>query len=132
MKTIRKNLLLFIFLMSIVSMNLLTASTNSTTSGADEIRLRGLTDDPRPRVPPAPSLEAYLDYDAITIYFLNDLGNISITITDEWGTVMHQSVEPSNEGITAVIDISGLEPGVYTITFTNFPGSYYRYGEFEV
>lgn len=130
MKTIQQNSVL-IFLLLIVSINSF-ATSNGATSSSDEIRLRGTIDNPGPpRVPPAPSLEAYLDFNVITVYFLNELGNVSITITDETGAVVHQSTEPSAYGTTALIDISGLDSGIYTITFRN-DGSFYRYGEFEL
>ena len=106
--------------------------TTSTPSASDKIILTGDAHNPGPpRVPAAPSLEAYLDLDVITICFLNDLGNVTITITDEWGAVVQQTIEPSACGATAVIDISGLEPGVYTITFTNSSGLYLQ-GEFQI
>ena len=99
----------------------------------NEIIITGSSGTPNgpPRVPAAPSLEAYLDLDVITVYFLNDLGNVTIAITDEWGAVVQQTIEPSACGNTAVIDISGLEPGVYTITFTNSSGLYLQ-GEFQI
>ena len=53
----------------------------------NEIIITGSSGTPNgpPRVPAAPSLEAYLDLDVITVYFLNDLGNATITITSETG-----------------------------------------------
>ena len=106
--------------------------TTSTPSASDKIILTGDAHNPGPpRVPAAPSLEAYLDLDVITICFLNDLGNVTIAITDEWGAVVQQTIEPSACGNTAVIDISGLESGSYTITFRN-EGSFHKCGEFEL
>ena len=100
---------------------------------ANEIIITGSSGTPNgpPRVPAASSLEAYLDLDVITVYFLNDLGNVTIAITDEWGAVVQQTIEPSACGNTAVIDISGLESGSYTITFRN-EGSFHKCGEFEL
>ena len=83
------------------------------------------------RAPAAPLIKVYQTGDLITVYFLNDLGNVTIAITDEWGAVVQQTIEPSACGATAVIDISGLEPGVYTITFTNSSGLYLQ-GEFQI
>ena len=99
----------------------------------NEIIITGSSSTPNgpPRAPSAPSLEAYLDLDVITVYFLNDLGNVTIAITDEWGAVVQQTIEPSACGATAVIDISGLESGSYTITFRN-EGSFHKCGEFEL
>ena len=106
--------------------------TTSTPSASDKIILTGDAHNPGPpRVPAAPSLEAYLDLDVITICFLNDLGNVTITITDEWGAVVQQTIEPSVNGAIAVLDISGLESGSYTITFRN-EGSFHKCGEFEL
>ena len=41
------------------------------------------------RVPAAPSVKVYQTGDLITVYFLNDLGNVTITITDVSGTVVY-------------------------------------------
>ena len=100
---------------------------------ANEIIITGSSGTPNgpPCVPAASSLEAYLDLDVITVYFLNDLGNVTIAITDEWGAVVQQTIEPSVNGAIAVLDISGLESGSYTITFRN-EGSFHKCGEFEL
>ena len=100
---------------------------------ANEIIITGSSGTPNgpPRTPAAPTVEAYLDLDVITICFLNDLGNVTITITDEWGAVVQQTIEPSVNGAIAVLDISGLESGSYTITFRN-EGSFHKCGEFEL
>ena len=99
----------------------------------NEIIITGSSGTPNghPRTPAAPTVEAYLDLDVITICFLNDLGNVTITITDEWGAVVQQTIEPSVNGAIAVLDISGLESGSYTITFRN-EGSFHKCGEFEL
>ena len=102
-------------------------------SGSNEIPISGKTETPKgpSRVPAAPVVEATQTGDLINLHFLNDVGNVTITITNELGTVVHQTIEPSACGATAVIDISGLEPGVYTITFTNSSGLYLQ-GEFQI
>ena len=41
------------------------------------------------RAPAAPSIKVYQTGDLITVYFLNDLGNVTITITDVSGTVVY-------------------------------------------
>ena len=99
----------------------------------NEIIITGSSGTPNgpPRTPAAPTVEAYLDLDVITICFLNDLGNVTITITDEWGAVVQQTIEPSVNGAIAVLDISGLESGSYTITFRN-EGSFHKCAEFEL
>lgn len=83
------------------------------------------------RVPAAPSVEAYLHLDAISICFLNDLGNVSITITSETGETVYQSTEASGYGVIALIDLHELERGNYTIHFSD-GRSFYRYGEFSI
>ena len=131
MKRHLKNTAAFTLFMLICSMYSFGYSL-SATSVSDKIILTGDTHDPgRPRVPAAPSLEAYLDFDAVTVYLLNDVGNVTITITNELGEVVHQTIEMSANGATAVIDISELEPGVYAITFTNSSGLYLQ-GEFQI
>ena len=106
--------------------------TTSTPSASDKIILTGDAHNPGPpRVPAAPSLEAYLDLDVITICFLNDLGNVTITITSETGETVYQNSVPTEYGICETIDLLDLPEGSYTITFTN-SGSSYLYGIFEI
>ena len=106
--------------------------TTSTPSASDKIILTGDAHNPGPpRVPAAPSLEAYLDLDVITICFLNDLGNVTITITSETGETVYQNSVPTEYGICETIDLLDLPEGSYTITFTN-SGSLYLYGIFEI
>ena len=99
----------------------------------NEIIITGSSGTPNgpPRVPAAPSLEAYLDLDVITVYFLNDLGNVAITITSETGETVYQNSVPTEYGICETIDLLDLPEGSYTITFTN-SGSLYLYGIFEI
>ncbi len=99
----------------------------------NEIIITGSSGTPNgpPRVPAAPSLEAYLDLDVITVYFLNDLGNATITITSETGETVYQNSGPTEYGICETIDLLDLPEGSYTITFTN-SGSLYLYGIFEI
>ena len=126
MKT-KKLLLLFAFIATMFT------SFSAGGTQANEIIITGSSGTPNgpPRTPAAPTVEAYLDLDVITICFLNDLGNVTITITDEWGAVVQQTIEPSVNGAIAVLDISGLESGSYTITFRN-EGSFHKCGEFEL
>ena len=81
------------------------------------------------RVLAAPSIKVYQTGDLITVYFLNDLGNVTITITDEAGAVVYLTTEPSGSGAVANIDLYDLESGSYTITFTN-TNTFFNYGEF--
>ena len=126
MKT-KKLLLLFAFIATMFT------AFPAEVAQTNEIIITGSSGTPNGplRAPAAPSLEAYLDLDVITICFLNDLGNVTITITDEWGAVVQQTIEPSVNGAIAVLDISGLESGSYTITFRN-EGSFHKCGEFEL
>ena len=126
MKT-KKLLLLIAFFASIFTV------FPAEVAQTNEIIITGSSGTPNgpPCVPAASSLEAYLDLDVITVYFLNDLGNVTIAITDEWGAVVQQTIEPSVNGAIAVLDISGLESGSYTITFRN-EGSFHKCGEFEL
>ena len=81
------------------------------------------------RVLAALSIKVYQTGDLITVYFLNDLGNVTITITDEAGTAVYLTTEPSGSGAVATIDLYGFESGSYTITFTNIE-TFFNYGEF--
>ena len=94
----------------------------------NEIIITGSSGTPNgpPRVPAASSLEAYLDLDVITVYFLNDLGNVTIAITSETGETVYQNSVPTEYGICETIDLLDLPEGSYTITFTN-SGSLYLY-----
>ena len=126
MKT-KKLLLLIAFFASIFSV------FPAEVAQANEIIITGSSGTPNgpPRVPSAPSLEAYLDLDVITVYFLNDLGNATITITSETGETVYQNSGPTEYGICETIDLLDLPEGSYTITFTN-SGSLYLYGIFEI
>ena len=81
------------------------------------------------RVLAAPSIKVYQTGDLITVYFLNDLGNVTITITDEAGTVVYLTTISSGSGAVTTIDLYGFESGSYTITFTN-TDTFFNYGEF--
>ena len=126
MKT-KKLLLLIAFFASIFSV------FPAEVAQTNEIIITGSSGTPNgpPRVPAAPSLEAYLDLDVITVYFLNDLGNATITITSETGETVYQNSGPTEYGICETIDLLDLPEGSYTITFTN-SGSLYLYGIFEI
>ena len=126
MKT-KKLLLLIAFFASIFTV------FPAEVAQTNEIIITGSSGTPNgpPRVPSAPSLEAYLDLDVITVYFLNDLGNATITITSETGETVYQNSGPTEYGICETIDLLDLPEGSYTITFTN-SGSLYLYGIFEI
>ena len=126
MKT-KKLLLLIAFFASIFTV------FPAEVAQTNEIIITGSSGTPNgpPRVPAAPSLEAYLDLDVITVYFLNDLGNVAITITSETGETVYQNSVPTEYGICETIDLLDLPEGSYTITFTN-SGSLYLYGIFEI
>ena len=126
MKT-KKLLLLIAFFASIFTV------FPAEVAQTNEIIITGSSGTPNgpPRVPAAPSLEAYLDLDVITVYFLNDLGNATITITSETGETVYQNSGPTEYGICETIDLLDLPEGSYTITFTN-SGSLYLYGIFEI
>ena len=126
MKT-KKLLLLIAFFASIFTV------FPAEVAQTNEIIITGSSGTPNgpPRVPAAQSLEAYIDLDVITVYFLNDLGNATITITSETGETVYQNSVPTEYGICETIDLLDLPEGSYTITFTN-SGSLYLYGIFEI
>jgi hypothetical protein len=62
---------------------------------------------------------------------LNELGNVTITITSETGEVVYQSTVPTGYGISEVIDTNEFSEGSYLITFTN-EGSLDLQGTFEL
>ncbi len=121
-----KLFLLILFLLAISAFTF-TAQSQQT----NEIPISGKTETSKgpSRAPAAPSIEAYQTGNLITVYFLNDLGNVNITITDEAGTVVYLTTISSGSGAVATIDLYGFESGSYTITFTNNTG-FYNYGEF--
>ena len=106
--------------------------TTSTPSGSDKIILTGNAHNPgSPRVPAAPSINAYLTGDFITINYLSDLGNVHIEVKDESESKVYQCTEPSGANNTSYIDLYYFESGLYTITITN-DGSLYLQGVFEL
>ena len=126
MKT-KKLLLLFAFIAT-----MFTAFSAGGTQ-ANEIIITGSSGTPNgpPRVPAAPSLEAYLDLDVITICFLNDLGNVTITITSETGETVYNHTVPTDYGVSETIDTYNLAEGSYFITITNADGMWLQ-GEFQI
>ena len=106
--------------------------TTSTPSASDKIILTGDAHNPGPpRVPAAPSLEAYLDLDVITVCFLNELGNVTITITSETGETVYNHTVPTDYGVSETIDTYNLAEGSYFITITNADGMWLQ-GEFQI
>ena len=126
MKT-KKLLLLFAFIAT-----MFTAFSAGGTQ-ANEIIITGSSGTPNgpPRVPAAPSLEAYLDLDVITICFLNDLGNVTITITSETGETVYNHTVPTDYGVSETVDTCNLAEGSYFITITNDSGMWLQ-GEFQI
>ena len=100
---------------------------------ANEIIITGSSGTPNgpPCVPAASSLEAYLDLDVITVYFLNDLGNVTITITSETGETVYNHTVPTDYGVSETIDTYNLAEGSYFITITNADGMWLQ-GEFQI
>ena len=100
---------------------------------ANEIIITGSSGTPNgpPRVPAAPSLEAYIDLDVITVYFLNDLGNATITITSETGETVYNHTVPTDYGVSETVDTCNLAEGSYFITITNDSGMWLQ-GEFQI
>lgn len=124
-----KSAKLFLLTLFLLAISALTFATQ--TEQTNEIPISGTTETPKgpSRAPAAPSIKAYQTGDLITVYFLNDLGNVTITITDEAGTVVYLTTESSGSGAVANIDLYDLESGSYTITFTN-TNTFFNYGEF--
>ena len=126
MKT-KKLLLLFAFIAT-----MFTAFSAGGTQ-ANEIIITGSSGTPNgpPRVPAAPSLEAYIDLDVITVYFLNDLGNVTITITSETGETVYNHTVPTDYGVSETVDTCNLAEGSYFITITTDSGMWLQ-GEFQI
>ena len=124
-----KSAKLFLLTLFLLAISALTFATQ--TEQTNEIPISGTTETPKgpSRAPATPSIKVYQTGDLITVYFLNDLGNVTITITDEAGTVVYLTTEPSGSGAVATIDLYGFESGSYTITFTN-TDTFFNYGEF--
>ena len=99
----------------------------------NEIIITGSSGTPNgpPCVPAASSLEAYLDLDVITVYFLNDLGNATITITSETGETVYNHTVPTDYGVSETVDTCNLAEGSYFITITNDSGMWLQ-GEFQI
>ena len=126
MKT-KKLLLLFAFIATMFT------AFPAEVAQTNEIIITGSSGTPNgpPRVPAGPSLEAYLDLDVITVYFLNDLGNVTITITSETGETVYNHTVPSDYGVSETIDTYNLAEGSYFITITNADGMWLQ-GEFQI
>lgn len=83
------------------------------------------------RVPAAPVVEVTQTDNHISIFFLNDVGNVTITITSETGETVYLHTAPTGYGVSEVIDTCDFSEGCYLITFTNATGLF-LYGEFQI
>ena len=121
--------LLFTLLMFILP----ALAYSEQASGTNEIPVSGKTEISKgpSRVPAAPAVEATQTGDLINIYFLNDLGNVTITIPSETRETVYQHTAPTGYGASELIDTSDFAEGSYLITFTNATGLF-LHGEFQI
>ncbi len=82
-------------------------------------------------MPAAPVVEVTQTGDLINLHFLNDLGNVAITITSETGETVYHHTTPTGYGASEVIDTFDFDGGGYLITFTNATGLFLQ-GEFQI
>jgi hypothetical protein len=63
-------------------------------------------------------IEAYLTDAGVVAYFNKALGDITVTITNEPGTTVYQTIVDSDTEDTLSISMSDLAAGTYTIKFS--------------
>ncbi|MDR2146106.1 MAG: DUF3244 domain-containing protein [Tannerella sp.] len=103
---------------------------NTSPFDEDEIDLSGNLTPEKTRSLTVP-IEAYLAGSGIEVYFLADLGTITVSIHDETETAVYQQSYPKTGGLQTVIPVSGLASGTYTIEFMDSQGRYLS-GSFEI
>ena len=84
------------------------------------------------RIPQAPSFEAYLWDKTIDIYFLNDMDEVTVTVTSETGGLVYQSTESGDYGTVVSVDLQDAPSGYYLISFTKDDGSLFLQGVFDL
>ena len=62
--------------------------------------------------------------------FHKDVGNLLVTLTNDTGDTVYEVTVNTSVQQQALIPLSGLPSGIYTITFSNNFGS--MYGDFEI
>ena len=75
------------------------------------------------------ALTAEIDGSTILLTFNNNVGNVLVRITNRYGNTVYSGTVNSNSGY-AVISLSGLPSGTYTITFSNGNGT--MWGQFSI
>lgn len=75
------------------------------------------------------ALNAKIDGNTILVTFNRNVGNVSVCIKNNSGNTVYSTTINSSMG-QAVIPLSGLPSGTYTITFSN--GSGVMWGEFGI
>lgn len=115
------------------TMMVLISSFGFSKTQASEIRIKGQSSASTgpSRVPAAPVVEATQSDNHISLFFLNNVGNVTITIISDTGETEYQNTVSTGYGTGEVIDISDFVPGFYTITFTSNNGLFLQ-GEFEI
>jgi len=76
-------------------------------------------------------IEAFVTEACIEVNFNASLGNLSLSIEDEWGNVVYRQAVNASAGQALFIDIGSFEQGFYTIEFTTGQGQYLA-GDFEI
>ena len=107
-----------------------TAANNAPQGDDKKIDLQGSLAQGSTRSSGDP-FEVFLSPYSIDISFLQDLRDITIEITDEWGETVYYNIVNPVSGQTLPISIIGWEEGIYTITFSDDTGGCI-YGEFEI
>jgi hypothetical protein len=67
----------------------------------------------------------------VTVYYLSNLNNINVSITDEYGETVYSNIVNPITGGQLLIDIFGWDTGNYTIHFSNSAGGHI-WGSFEI
>jgi hypothetical protein len=67
----------------------------------------------------------------VTVYYSNNLSNINVEITDEYGQTVYSNTINPIAGSQLLIGIFGWDTGNYTIAFSNSSGGRI-YGTFEI
>lgn len=117
-------------LFTLVFFSLFIVNSYAAVKGSYEIYLKGGFDDIDARSITAPLIAAQQTDEAVFVNFSKAIGTVNVKISSEDQSVYNATLDVVGAS-QYVIDITGYEPGVYVIEFTN-KSNERIYGEFII
>lgn len=102
----------------------------NSASKSEKVELKGYLEKPTSKSGGDP-FEVFKDANFLSIYYLQDLSNISIEVLDEFGQGVYSNTVDPTSGGSLFIDISNWPARYYTLYFKDRSGNSI-YGSFEI